>query len=60
MMTEERARYYAEKLAFNMGITFYVVRTRDDEIYTVQLPSDDCEILAIVPPPVSIHDRRTA
>lgn len=24
-MTEERARYYAEKLAFNLHITFYVV-----------------------------------
>ena len=26
-MTEERAHYYAEKLAFNLGITFYVVHS---------------------------------
>ena len=30
-MTEERARYYAEKLALNLGITFYVVRSPEDE-----------------------------
>ena len=35
-MTEERARYYAEKLAFNLRITFYVVRSAEDEIYAVQ------------------------
>ena len=29
-MTEERARYYAEKFGFNLGITFYVVRSRAD------------------------------
>jgi hypothetical protein len=43
-MTEERARYYAKNLAFNLGITFYVVRSARDEIYAVQVPSDDCEI----------------
>ena len=59
-MTEERARYYPEKLAFNLGITFYVVRSRGHEIYAVQVPSDDCEILAIVPPPASVPDRRAA
>lgn len=59
-MTEERARYYAEKLAFNLRITFYVVRSPKDQIYPVQVPSDDCEILAIVPPPSRVHDRRAA
>jgi len=59
-MTEKRARYYAEKLAFNLRITFYVVRSPEDEIYAVQVPSDDCEILAIVPPFGSVHDRRAA
>jgi hypothetical protein len=29
-MTEERARYYAEELAFNLGISFYVVRSPED------------------------------
>jgi hypothetical protein len=59
-MTEERARYCAEKLAFNLRITFYVVRSAEDEIYAVQVPSDDCEILAIVPPSASVHDQRAA
>ena len=59
-MTEERARYYAEKLAFNLGITFYVVRSPKDEIYAVQVPSDGCEILAIVPPAASVHDQWAA
>jgi hypothetical protein len=58
-MTEERARYYAEKLALNLGITFYVVRSPKDEIYAVQVPSD-CAILAIVPPPAGVHDQRAA
>jgi hypothetical protein len=58
-MTEERARYYAENLAFNLGITFYVVRSRRDEIYAVQVPSDDCEVLAI-PPPASVQDQQAA
>ena len=59
-MTEGRARYYAEKLAFNQGVTFYVVRSAEDQIYAVQVPSDDCEILAIVPPPASVVDQRAA
>jgi hypothetical protein len=59
-MTEERARYYAERLAFNLRVTFYVVYSADDEIYAVQVPSDDCEILAIVPPPAGVHDQRAA
>jgi hypothetical protein len=59
-MTEERARYYAENLAFNLGITFYVVRSRRDEIYAVQVPSDDCEVLAIIPPPASVQDQQAA
>ena len=59
-MTEERARYYAKKLAFNMGITFYVVRSRRDEIYAVQVPCDDCEILAVVSPPAGVYDRQAA
>jgi hypothetical protein len=59
-MTEERARYYAKKLAFNMGITFYVVRSRGDKIYTVQVPCDDCEILVVVSPQASVYDRQAA
>ena len=59
-MTEGRARYYAEKLAFNLGVTFYVVRSAEDQIYAVQVPSDDCEILAIVPPPASVYHKRAA
>jgi len=49
-MTEEQARRHAEALAFGMGITFYVVRSRDGDFLPVQLPSDDCEILATVEP----------
>ena len=59
-MTEGRARYYAEKLAFNLGVTFYVVRSAEDQIYAVQVPSDGCEILTIVPPPASAHDQQAA
>jgi len=39
-MTEERARHYAETLAHSMGITFYVVRSREGRFLTVQTPSD--------------------
>jgi hypothetical protein len=35
-MTEERARHYAEALAHSMGITFYVVRSREGRFLTVQ------------------------
>ena len=52
-MTEERARYYAKALARNMGITFYVVRSREGRFLAVQIPSDDCEILATI-----VHDIR--
>jgi hypothetical protein len=55
-MTEERARHYAKVLARSMGITFYVVRSRTGRFLTVQIPSDDCEILADVTPPNSVHD----
>ena len=55
-MTEERARHYAKALAQSMGITFYVVRTREGRYLSVQIPSDDCEILATVTPPSSVHD----
>ena len=49
-MTEEQARRHAEALAFGMGITFYVVRTREGDFEPVQLPSDDCEIVATAEP----------
>ena len=57
-MTEERARYYAKALAQNMGITFYVVRSREGRFLAVQIPSDDCEILATVAPPCTVRDIR--
>ena len=47
-MTKERARYYAERLAFSMGITFYAVRSREGRFFAVQVPLCDCEILATV------------
>jgi len=50
-MTEEQARHHAEALAQGLGITFYVVRSREGRILPVQRPSDDCEILAEVTPP---------
>ena len=55
-MTEERARHYAKALARGMGITFYVVRSREGRFLAVQIPSDDCEILATVVPPSSVRD----
>ena len=55
-MTEEQARSHAEALAFGMGITFYVVRTREGDFEPVQLPPGDCEILATVEPPGSPHE----
>jgi hypothetical protein len=57
-MTEERARHYAKALARNMGITFYVVRSREGRFLAVQIPLDDCEILAMAAPPRSMHDTR--
>jgi hypothetical protein len=59
-MTEERARYYANTLAFKLRITFYVVRSTEEKIYAVQVPSDDCEVLAIVPSAASVPDHRAA
>ena len=57
-MTEERARHYATALARNMGITFYVVRSREGRFLAVQIPSDDCTILATVVPPRRVRDIR--
>jgi hypothetical protein len=53
-MTEERAHHYAQALAQGMGITFYVVRSREGHFLPVQIPSEDCEILATVTPPDGI------
>jgi hypothetical protein len=55
-VTEDKARHYAELLAQGMGITFYVVRSREGRYLSVQIPSNDCEILATVTPPSSTHD----
>ena len=55
-MTEEQARHHAEAVARSMGITFYVVCTRKGEL--MQLPSDDCEIVATVEPPGSPDESR--
>ena len=41
-----------------MGITFYVVRSREGRFLAVQIPSDDCEILATVAPPRRVCDTR--
>jgi hypothetical protein len=49
-MTEDRARHYANVLAQDMGITFYAVRSREGRFMAVQIPSDDCEILATITP----------
>ena len=57
-MTEERARHYAKALARSMGITFYAVRSREGRFLAVQIPSDDCAILAEVVPPHSARDIR--
>jgi hypothetical protein len=57
-MTEERARYYAEKFALSLGVPFYVVRSRKDQLYAVQVPSDDCEVLATFAPPTRVQDQR--
>jgi hypothetical protein len=52
-MTEERAPHHAEALALGMGITFYVVRSPQGRFLPVQLPSDDCEVLATIEPPTT-------
>ncbi|HEU0156682.1 MAG TPA: hypothetical protein VFQ82_11480 [Stellaceae bacterium] len=55
-MTQEQAHTHAAALA--LGITFYVVRSREGRYLPVQRPAEDCEILATVKPPATIHDRR--
>jgi len=57
-MTEERACHYAKALAHNIGTTFYAVRSREGRFLAVQIPSDDCEILATVMPPDSVNKDR--
>jgi hypothetical protein len=47
-------------LARGMGITFYAVRSRYGRFLAVQVPSDDCKILATVTPPKSANDRLAA
>jgi hypothetical protein len=59
-MTEQEARDKAEGLASCIGITFYVVRSPQGDLLTVQAPPDGCEILATVPPPTSVHDQGLA
>jgi len=54
-MTEERACHYAKVLARGMGVTFYVVRSREGRFLAVQSPSDDCDILAKVTPPARVQ-----
>ena len=55
-MTEERARHYAKALAHSMGVTFYLVRSREGRFLAVQIPSDGCEVLATVTPPNSVNE----
>jgi hypothetical protein len=45
-MSEEAAHRTAKTLALGMGITFYVARSSQGRFLAVQIPSDDCEILA--------------
>ena len=59
-MTEEKARSDAKTLALGLGITFYVVRSREGRVLPVQRPSADCEILATVEPPGGARDYRRA
>ena len=49
-MSEEAARRTAKALALGMAITFYVVRSSQGRFLAVQIPSDDCEILATFTP----------
>jgi hypothetical protein len=50
-MTEERARYYAKVLARSMDVPFHAVRSRQGRFLAVQVPSDDCQIVAEFTPP---------
>ena len=59
-MSEKAAHRTAKALARGMGITFYVVRSRYGRFLAVQIPSDDCQILATVTPPKSATDRLAA
>jgi hypothetical protein len=59
-MTEEQARRHAEALALGMGITFYVVRSSQGRFLAVQIPPDDCQVLATVTPPESMQGRQAA
>jgi hypothetical protein len=59
-MTVEAARRTAKVLARGMGVTFYVERSRYGRFLPVQMPSDDCKILATVTPPKSANDRLAA
>jgi hypothetical protein len=56
-MTEEQARSRAEAVALAMGITFYVVRSREGGFASVQIPPEDCEIVAEIAPSSSEHAR---
>ena len=55
-MTEERACYYAKGLARSMGITFYVVRSREGLFMAVSNTIADCEIVATFAPPESVNE----
>jgi hypothetical protein len=57
-MTEERARYYAKVLARSIGVTFYAARSRQGRFLAVQVPSDDCQIVAELMAPRSVCDAR--
>jgi hypothetical protein len=59
-MSEEAAHRTAQALALGMGITFHVVRSSQGRFLAVQIPSDDCQILATVTPPESTQNRRAA
>ena len=57
-MTEEKARHYAKVLSRGMGVTFHAVRSRQGRFLAVQIPSDDCEILATIKPPRGVNGSR--
>ena len=50
-MAEDQARANAEALAIAMGITFYVVHSRDGDFSAVQTPVAGHEIVATIEPP---------
>ena len=56
-MTEEQAHANAEAPSIAMGITFYVVRSSEGEVLTVQTPTDEYEIVATIEPPKE-HDHK--